>query len=152
MFVRIQLFMMPGEERKFSRRRMVACIPICRRAREIAAQATGSDGISTIGVGRVSVTGGMTGDDVGVRVGVLVSVGDIVGDGVPVPVTDAGTGVSDGISVEAGEVEETVTITGVGGSGVNVVAGGTGDGGVSPKIKNRKMTNRMIAMINLKRS
>ena len=89
---------------------MVAFIPICNWERETASHSTGSDGISTIGVGSVSVTGGIVGD--GVRVGVLVSVG--------------GSGVGDEVFVGGGEVEETGTVVSVGESGVNVAGKGLG--------------------------
>ena len=59
---------------------MIAFIPICRRDRAMAAQKPGSEGISTIGVGSVSVTGGTVevGDIVAVG-GATVSVGEEVG-------------------------------------------------------------------------
>ena len=127
MLVRIQLFRMPGDERKFNRRRMVARIPTCKRARENAAQTSVSDGISIIGVGNVSTTGGKVGegvamsdggdgvgDDAGVA-GVLFdedAVGDSVGGG---GVDEAGVLFGDaavGDSVGGGGVDVAVTITG----------------------------------------
>src|SRR5262245_3859910 len=100
MFVRIQLLRMPGEERKFNRRRIVARIPTCRRARENAAQTSGSDGISTIGVGNVSATGGRVGE--AVTVGVKVSGACAVSEAVRVSVV--GTLAGEGVSVGAAEV------------------------------------------------
>src|SRR5215510_3964729 len=78
MLVNSQLYLMPGEERKFSWRWMIACMPTCNCEWAITSQAAGSAGISTIGVGNVSGTGVSTsdGEGVGVRVGTGVSVGD----------------------------------------------------------------------------
>ena len=49
---------MPGEERKLSRRRIVAFPPTCNRERDIAASHTSmAGGVSTVGVGDGSGTG-----------------------------------------------------------------------------------------------
>jgi len=43
---------MPGEERKFKRRRIVASVPTCKRERDVAAShASALGGGSTVGVG-----------------------------------------------------------------------------------------------------
>ena len=106
---------MPGDDRKFRRRTIVAFIPICNRAREIASQTFLSAGISTIGVGNVSGTGGSVGDGSGEGVS--------AGRGVTVPVGD---GVAEGVAVGAGDVDVANAVVGVEGSGVNVIARGWG--------------------------
>jgi len=114
---------------------MAAFIPICNCDREYAAQAAGSDGISTIGVGSGS--------------SVMVSVGGAIGDEVCV-------GTSVGVAVFVGGMDVWVGETAfvVGGSGVDVIAGkaGCADPSSCGQINNRNMISRMIATTNLKRS
>ena len=45
-----QLLSIPGEERKFKRRRIVAFIPFCKREREDATSHTDATGVPVIGV------------------------------------------------------------------------------------------------------
>jgi hypothetical protein len=60
---------MPGEKRKFKRRRIVAFSPTCKRERELAASHTSSvAGIAAIGVAVNSLTGVTVGEGRGVRV------------------------------------------------------------------------------------
>ena len=92
---------MPGEVRKFRRRRIVAFIPVCNCEREIAALHTSvSDGISTIDVSVDSITGVPVGKGEGVNVGagVFVPVGDGIKTAVAVsPPEGADVPVGDGI-------------------------------------------------------
>ena len=102
LFVRIQLFRMPGEVRKFRRRTIVAFLPTCNREREVAAlHASVSDGISTIGVSVESTTGVSVGKGRGVNVGVgmFVPVGDGIKTAVAVSPPEADVPVCDGIDV-----------------------------------------------------
>ena len=100
MLVNIQLFEMPGDERKFKRRLMVAFMPTCNcgGSRE---HASASDGFSTKGVGDVSGVGDpLDGSVVGVCVGVSASIGVFVATiGVEISVDDKVAG----IPVGAGE-------------------------------------------------
>ena len=105
MLVRIQLFLIPGEERKFNRRRIVARIPTSNRAREKAAHTSVFEGISIIGVGNVSATGGKVGEGVAILLE-----GD--GVGVDVSVSIAEITVGDGDSVGGGGVDDAVAMTG----------------------------------------
>lgn len=98
-FVRSQLSRIPGEERKFRRRRIVALIPVCRRERETAASQAVTAGVSSIGVVVESTTATTVSVDIcnaGVVVG-LVSVGEGVaaaaGASVPVFVGEGGESV-----------------------------------------------------------
>jgi hypothetical protein len=87
-FVRSQLFPIPGEERKFRRRRIVAFVPDCRRERDLAAShAAIADGLSSpaVGVDVASITGGAIGVSGFVEVG---GGGDSVGVDSIVPVGD----------------------------------------------------------------
>ena len=61
---------MPGDERKFNCRTMVAFIPTCNCEREMASHIFCSEGISTMGVGSVSGTGDSVADGMGVGVNV----------------------------------------------------------------------------------
>lgn len=84
---------MPGEERKFKRRRIVAFVPTCRRERELAASHTASaEGICTIGVAVDWIPGVAVGEGRGVtvRAEVFVPVGDGIGTGVPVSGREVG--------------------------------------------------------------
>jgi hypothetical protein len=126
---------------------MIACIPTCNCERETAAHTSGSDGISTIGVGRGSVTGGI----VGSSVGALVSVGGIeVAEGVAEAVR--GIAVAARVSVGAGEVEGAGTAVPVGGSGVEVASDGVDDPVRPFQSKKKKRRIKRIVTINLKRS
>jgi len=91
---------------------MVAFMPTCNRDCETASHTPGSDGISTIGVGMVSVTGASVADGMGAAVCVGMFVSGSVGDGVP---------------VSGGEVEEGAAAVGVGRSGVDVAGTGVRD-------------------------
>jgi hypothetical protein len=82
MLVRSQLSRMPGEERKFKRRRIVALLPTCKRERELAASHTSIvAGIAAIGVAVNSLTGVTVGEGRGARVVAEV----LAGGGVFVP-------------------------------------------------------------------
>lgn len=73
--MRSQLSPIPGEERKFRRRRIVAVIPGCKRERDAAAsQALLVDGVSSVAAG--------TGTGVSVSALVIVAVGGGKGVGV----------------------------------------------------------------------
>src|SRR5687767_7417365 len=98
MFVRIQLLRIPGDERKFRRRRIVASIPTCKREREVTASHTSKTvGASDIGVAVASITGVALISKVFVGKGVAACVGEgrgvsvletaTVASGVFVPVT-----------------------------------------------------------------
>ena len=80
MFVNIQLSIIPGDERKFNRRRMTAFIPTCSCGGK-SAHRSDSEGTSTMGVGDVSGTGVSVGSGTLVcsGVGVLVGGGVFVG-------------------------------------------------------------------------
>ena len=109
-FVRIQLLRMPGEERKFKCLTMVAFIPTFNCERDTASQTFWSDGISTMGVGKVSGTGDSVGDGtvVDVTVGTLVAVG---------------MSVAEGVAVSGAEVEDDVATIALALSVVDVEAG-----------------------------
>ena len=138
---------MPGEERKFRRRSIVAFIPTCNREREVAALHTSVlDGISAVDVGNGSGIGDtvVVGIDVegsasvGVTVGdgmktavavkslaVDVPVGDVIGSAVDVDSLDADVSVGDGnggaVIVTALDVDVSVW-DGVGGATVLVTS------------------------------
>ena len=69
---------MPGEERKFKRRKIVALIPACNRECDEAASHAVAAGVPEIGV-EVDDTGVVEGDGRGVAVGAEISV--VVGEG-----------------------------------------------------------------------
>lgn len=126
-------------------------MPTCSRERETAAHSTGSAGISTIGVGRVSVTGGIVGE--GTIVGVPVAVGGSeVGDDVGESVGGIVVSVGARVSVGGRDVEETIATVSVGGSGVEVASEGVDDPVLPFQSKKRKRRIRMMVTINLKRS
>jgi len=109
-FVSSQLSRMPGEERKFRRRRRVAFDPTCKRERESAASQAEVNGISAAGVTVDSTTEVAVGEGrrLGMDVAGFVSVGAGIGDGVRVNPGDAGTVVGfavSGCSVAAGGME-----------------------------------------------
>lgn len=88
---------MPGDERKFKRRSIVAFIPTCNRERDIAVSHTSAlEGVPVIGVAVASIAGVPV--DVGANVGggraVAVGEGSENGVGVTVP---------DGVSVAVGD-------------------------------------------------
>ena len=69
---------MPGEERKFNRRSIVAFIPTCKREREPAASHTSIlDGMATLGVAVNSITGVRVKEGRGVAVIAAVLLGAI---------------------------------------------------------------------------
>ena len=140
---------MPGDERKFKRRRIVAFMPACKREREFGASHTSAlDGMPGTGVAVNSLRGVTVGERTGVAVsegatvdeGVFVGVGDEIGTGVAVAVTDGkvfwmvDVSVGFTVPVDGGEAEAAGAIVGVGGaapvgeSGVDV---GDPDGGIA---------------------
>ena len=142
---------MPGEERKFKRRRMIAFPPTRRRERVIAVShiSTG-DGIfaTAVIVGSIPIAGG-----VGVDVGETwpIAVGEELGSGIAV-----GVGEIFGIAVAltCGGVNVAATagvldIIHVGGSGVPP---GTGDWGDGLRARSKKRMSSNIATISLNRS
>lgn len=110
---------MPGEERKFKRRRMVAFLPACKRERaSAAAHASALDG--------VSVTGTVVFVGEGIKVGVVVCwLGVEVSDGGGKEVAVIGT--DDGVAVD----DAGGNAVGVSGNGEDVPVGEGGGGGVA---------------------
>ena len=117
---------MPGEERKFKRRRIIAFIPTCKRDRALDTSHTSiAVGIAAMGV----VIDSLTSVAVESRRGVGVSEDTIVGGGVFVPVADdikfaASVGVMN-VKVACGDdIAEAVVVVectvSVGESGANV--------------------------------
>jgi hypothetical protein len=110
---------MPGEERKFKRRRMVAFTPVCRRERDAADSHTVIAGASAIGVEVGSAIGVSVGDGRGVSVGgaMVVSGGEERGVSVRAAVFVAanvgrGVAVGSGAFVVVGdEIEGEVTVS-----------------------------------------
>lgn len=181
LFVRSQLFAIPGEERKFKRRRMVAFNPTCRRERESASShALVLDGASAVGVVVDSIGAGIVDVMSGVNVGDAVTAGDIAGvmTAIAVDVT-SGVDVGDIVAATAGDAvecdvcvavgEKTRTTVGVICGGVIVavtVRGvcegvfdkgrratvGAGDPEFPLQRRNRKRNNSTIVTISLKRS
>ena len=97
----------PGEERKFRRRRIVALVPVCNREREAAtSQAVIAEVVSSAGVEVGSITG------VPVPVGSGVGEADVVVGFVSV---GEGTGVVVGasVSIAVGEGRESVGVDSV---------------------------------------
>ncbi len=132
-FVKSQLSRMPGEERKFKRRRIVAFVPTCKREREVAALQTSAADVPAGGV-VASGAGVAVGKGRGVAVGLeaLVAVGEVIavndgeveaGKGVAVgsemlvPVEE---GIGEAVAVNGGDVDEAGTTVGVARSGVEV--------------------------------
>ena len=77
--MRSQLSWMPGEERKFRRRRIVALLPVCRRERSVAAwQAVRAAGPASTGVavGSTMTVAVGEGNGVGVAASWLVAVSE----------------------------------------------------------------------------
>lgn len=99
---------MPGEERKFKRRRMTAFVPTCKREREPAASHTDTDGVCARGVADGSTTE--------ISVGVAASVSS---DGI----VSVGAGSGDGVAVRARGVGETGAVVGSAVSRCSVAAG-----------------------------
>ena len=131
--VRSQLSRIPGEERKFKRRRIVAFIPTCKRERELAASHTSSvAGIAAIGVAVNSLIGVTVGEGSGVAVMTEV----LVGGGVFVPVGEdpgiAVVGVVMGGRVACGDDVEFTATAGVGDDeATGAIVGGTASVGNS---------------------
>ena len=159
---------MPGEERKFRRRSIVAFIPTCNREREVAASHTSvSDGVCTVGVGNGSGIGDsvavgidvegsagvdvLVGEGITTKVAVDVSVGDDIGSAVIVTVLDVDVSVWDGVGGAAVVVTSLVAVGETGGPvGVDVSTCGAFAG-----IQNNKQINisrSMSAMTSLNRS
>ena len=85
----------PGEARKFSRRRIVAVVPACRRERERAvSQEVNVETVPSTGVEVGSITGVAVGDGRGVDVSVssAVAVGDEAGSVAAGAVVSVGDG------------------------------------------------------------
>ncbi|HSB00878.1 MAG TPA: hypothetical protein VLE49_09520, partial [Anaerolineales bacterium] len=128
-FVRSQFSRIPGEERKFKRRRIVAFVPTCKREREVAISQTSAAEVPGLGVGVVSGAGVAIGEGTGVGLGseVSVSVGETIavdggdveeGRGVAVG-ADMFVPVGGGVAVDGGDVDETgLTVGPVPGEGV----------------------------------
>jgi hypothetical protein len=96
-FVSSQLSRIPGEERKFKRRRIVAFVPICKRERDVAASQTSVGGSPAMGVAVGPGDGVAVGEAIGVGLGSEASVaggggGVAVGSKILVSV-DGGNGV-----------------------------------------------------------
>jgi len=126
-------------------------MPTCNCERDTAAQTFGSEGISTIGVGRDSSS--CVGDGIGVAtwVGVSVGVDVLCGSGVSV---GAGAFVGGGgVGVNEAPCGGDTGI-GVGGGGVDVLVEGINwdDAPNGILIKNRKINKRIMATISLNRS
>lgn len=80
--MRSQLSRIPGEERKFKRRRIVAFVPVRKRERELAAsQALSTTGGPITEVGVASIAGVAAGDGMGAGEGVsvLMAIGEASG-------------------------------------------------------------------------
>jgi len=120
---------MPGDERKFKRRRIVAFMPACKREREFGASHTSAlDGMPGAGVAADSLGGVTVGEGIGVAVseaatvdeGVFVGDGVEIGTGVAVAVADgkvfwmADVSVGFRALVDGGEAEEREALVGVG--------------------------------------
>ena len=167
MFVRSQLSRMPGEERKFKRRRIVAFISCSRRERDAAAsQAVTGTGVPAIGVDVDSASGVEVGAGSGVAEGTsaLVPVGD--GSEAAVGVGDsASVGDKIDIAVSIGELgvdvagRDVCSVTGVevgseamAAAGGDAVDSGGRDCGIGIRSRTKKRINRMIATMDLKTS
>ena len=167
-FVRSQLSWIPGEERKFRRRRIVAVLPACSRECELAAsQAVKvvAVSVSSTGAGVGSISGVAVGEARGVALNgsEFVAVGDgedSVGSGSMVSVGD-GRGIA--VDVREGDVDVAGTATGFAGRVIVAVteAAWVGEDAVDAVVKGReaglcrktkKRINRMIATVNLKMS
>ena len=149
---------MPGEERKFKRRRMVAFVPGCKRDRDVAvSQAVCVEGGSAMEVGVDSITSVPVGVERGVivRVAGLVAVGEAkgvavralasklvaVGEGIGSVDTGAAVPVADetGIEVDVSESDVEVAATAIG-FAASVTEGGNdwiavGGSTVGPAVK-----------------
>lgn len=164
--MRSQLSRIPGEERKFRRRRIVAVVPACRRERESAAsQAVFEEGAPSPGVEVGSIPGAVVGEGRGVAFNGsgFVAVGDgkaCVGAGAMASVAD---GSAIGVDVSEGEVEVARTATGFAAGAAEGVAAAVslgedtvdevvegGEAGL--RSKSKKRINRVIATISLKMS
>ncbi len=142
---------MPGEERKFKRRRTVALFPTCKWEREVTASHADREAF-VVGVGVASAVAVAVGDGVGVAVGsgTWALVGAGVGEAVAVGRRGVGeTGAVVGLAKRAVSVvvgvARTASAVPVGGSSVEALEGDI-------HIKRMARINRKIATINLKRS
>ncbi len=166
-FVRIQLSLIPGEERKFKRRKIIAISPIfrCERARA-ALQATASDA-AVPGVVVAWGAGVAVGRGRGVAVGSerLVSVGEGIGNAVAVEggEVEVGRGVALGsevfapmgeaVAVSGGEVGEAGPAVGLGRNATEgVIRSDVEDWGGDAHIRIKARISRKTATISLKRS
>ena len=138
---------MPGEERKFNRRTMVAFVPTCKRERESAA--SHADAIDVESDSKVVVGEARR---VGVGSAGCVSVGDGVCEGgSEMDVGEAGTGVGFAVSrcsVTAGSAEEGAFKALV----ENKVGVDPTDCEGDRLIKIKKRISKKMATVNLKRS
>jgi hypothetical protein len=102
----------PGEERKFKRRRIVAFIPVCKRAREVAASQAETIGVSLAARG-VDVASGIGVADGG-ESGVEVADGSGGGGGVAVESIEADVALGErgrgGVEVDSLEAEVPVAV------------------------------------------
>ena len=133
---------MPGEERKFKRRRIVAFAPARKRERDRALSQVVVAGAPARGVVVTSTAGVSVGMGRGVAVGFGLSV-------------TVGEGSGEAVAVSGGDVGERGTTVGVagivpvGGSGIEV--GGEACGG-DTHIRTKARISSRMATINLKRS
>lgn len=134
---------MPGEERKFKRRRIVAFAPARKRERDRTVSQAVVAGAPARGVVVTSTAGVSVGMGRGVAVGSAMSV-------------TVGEGSGEAVAVSGGDVGETGTTVGVaggivpvGGSGIEV--GGEACGG-DTHIRTKARISSRMATINLKRS
>ena len=160
---------MPGEERKFRRRRIVAFMPTCRREREVAAsQAFVVDDVPGVGVGVDSTRGVSPGLKKGIGVAVAAFAAGAVGVAVPSGVVDGGeAGGGGGVGVDGKTAAAAVVLVSDGGGSVGIpgvaeavlagrngVAVGIGElaSPVWVRSRIRKRSNKRIATINFIKS
>lgn len=120
---------MPGDERKFKRRRIVAFMPTCNRDRELAASHTSiAGGIAVLGAVVDSPTGVAVESGMAVGGGLFVRVGEEIGIAVAVAVTDGIVSCGDEVGftavVDVRDAEAAGAIVGVGDTAL------MGEGGV----------------------
>ena len=156
----------PGEARKFSRRRIVAVVLACRRERERAvSQEVTVEAVSCTGVRVSSLTGVSVGGGRGVGDGVssALAVGDGTGSVAAGAVVCVGDGSALDVDVCEGDEEVARTATGfaarvteavaeTASAGEDLVGAADNGGEAGLRSSKKKRTNRRIATINLKRS
>ena len=124
---------MPAEERKFSRRRIVAFPPTCNRDRANAASHTSAlGGVSTTGVAVTSRTGVSVGDGtiVGGAVVCVAVKGGVAVRSIAVAVPFCGE-IGDEVNVSALDVDESFVVVKLGDCKGNEVDVDESDGGVA---------------------